>query len=80
MEEEVHLPLETIVGRRIIKSNIQISLSKQYSVNSFIHLKRLTSTINLPFQLKETHHFIQPEIRQRIETLQQSTISRTSQR
>lgn len=69
--EDIH---QTIVGRRIIKSNIHLSLSKQYSVHSFLHL---TSSIDRPFQLKDKNHFIQPEIRQRIETLQRAARTRT---
>lgn len=61
---------QTIVGRRIAKSNIQIQLSREYSVSSLVDL---SSTIQIPFQLKQTTNlFIQPEIRQRIETLQQA--------
>ena len=67
-----HLSSSTIVGRRIIKSNIQMPISRQYSVSSFVHLKYRRSTMDLPFQIKDNLHFIQPQIRQRIETLQQA--------
>lgn len=63
---------QTIAGRRIVKSNIQMNISKQYSVTSFIHINRLTSTMNLPFQLKDNTNLIKPQIRQRIEILQQA--------
>ncbi len=60
----------SIIGRRIVKSNIQMNISRQYSVTSLIHL---SSTIkNVPFQLKENTSLIKPQIRQRIETLQQA--------
>jgi hypothetical protein len=62
----------SIVGRRIVKSNIQLTISRQYSVTSFIHLNRLSSTMNIPFQLKQNTNLIKPQIRERIETLQQA--------
>jgi hypothetical protein len=62
----------SIVGRRIVKSNIQLTISRQYSVTSFIHLNRLSSTLNIPFQLKQNTNLIKPQIRERIETLQQA--------
>jgi hypothetical protein len=62
----------SIVGRRIVKSNIQLTISRQYSVTSFIHLNRLSSTMNIPFQLKQNTNLIKPQIRERIETLQKA--------
>ena len=62
----------SIIGRRIIKSNIQMNISRQYSVTSLIDLKRLSSTIKVPFQLKQNTNSIKPQIRERIETLQQA--------
>ncbi len=62
----------SIIGRRIVKSNIQLTISRQYSVTSFIHLNRLSSTLNIPFQLKQNTNLIKPQIRERIETLQQA--------
>ncbi len=67
------LPLShPVIGRRIAKSNIHINICKQYSVSSFIHINRLSSTGNVPFELKQSTHFIQPQIRERIEILQQA--------
>ena len=59
----------SIIGRRVAKSNIQLNLGKQYSVSSFVDF---LPTNSVPFQLKTTSNLIQPEIRHRIETLQQS--------
>ena len=67
-----HPSSSTIVGRRINKSHIQMNISKQYSVSSFVHLKCRPSTLDLPFQIKDNLNCIQPQIRQRIETLQQA--------
>jgi hypothetical protein len=67
------LPLpSSITGRRIVKSNIHINICKQYSVTSFIHINRLSSNINVPFQLKQSTNLIKPQIRERIETLKQA--------
>jgi hypothetical protein len=62
----------SITGRRIAKSNINKALTKDYSVTSFIHIDRLSST-NVPFELKQNGNLIiKPQILQRIETLKQS--------
>lgn len=55
----------SIIGRRIAKSNIHINICKQYSVTSFIQL-------NVPFEFKQGTNIIKPQIRERIETLQQA--------
>ena len=77
------LPLpRSISGRRIAKSNIQISITREYSVTSFLlfnpldpsensKLPRLSST-QIPFEFKQETNSIKPQIRQRIETLQQA--------
>jgi hypothetical protein len=62
----------SIIGRRIIKSNIQMNISRQYSVTSLMDLNRLSSTMKVPFQLKQNTNSIKPQIRERIETLQQA--------
>jgi len=62
----------SIIGRRIAKSNIHINICKQYSVTSFIPINHLSSTINIPFQLKQGTNLIKPQIRERIETLKQA--------
>ncbi len=62
----------SITGRRIAKSNIHINISKEYSVTSFIHINRLSSNVNVPFELKQGTNVIQPQIRQRVETLKQA--------
>ena len=61
----------SIIGRRINKSNIHENLSKEYSVQSFV-----TTQNEIPFELKTSRHHIQPEILQRIETLQQTIYQR----
>jgi hypothetical protein len=66
------LPLQRpITGRRIAKSNIHHNLTREYSVTSFIHINRLSST-NVPFELKQSGNSIKPQIRERIETLKQA--------
>ncbi|CAF4783092.1 unnamed protein product [Rotaria sp. Silwood1] len=73
------LPLpRSITGRRIAKSNIHLNIAKEYSVTSFIHINqnnnqfiRLSST-SVPFELRQGTNLITPQIRERIETLQQA--------
>ena len=66
------LPLpRSITGRRIAKSHIQININKEYSVTSFIHINRSSST-NVPFELKQGANLIKPQILDRIETLKQA--------
>jgi hypothetical protein len=73
MQENLFINKEhSIIGRRIAKSNIHINICKQYSVTSFIHIDRLSSTINIPFELKQNTNLIKPQIRERIETLKQA--------
>jgi hypothetical protein len=63
----------SITGRRIAKSNIQINISRQYSVTSFINIPRLSSTMNVPFELKKQNtNLIKPQILERVETLKQA--------
>jgi hypothetical protein len=74
------LPLPcSITGRRIVKSNIHINISREYSVTSFIlinhnnnQINRLSSSTNVPFELKQGGNLIKPQIRDRIETLKQA--------
>ena len=74
------LPLPcSITGRRIPKSNIHINMiSKEYSVTSFIRINQNNnqrnhfSSIHIPFELKSNVNMIQPQIRERIETLKQA--------
>lgn len=64
----------SIIGRRIAKSNIQLNISKEYSVTSFIHMNenhRLSYTY-VPFELRQGTNLIKPQILERIETLKQS--------
>ncbi|CAF3787616.1 unnamed protein product [Rotaria magnacalcarata] len=67
-----------IVGRRIAKSNIHINISKEYSVTSFIHINHNNNQANhlsstrVPFELRQGTNLIKPQIRERIETLQQA--------
>lgn len=66
------LPLpNSIIGRRIAKSNIHINICKEYSVTSFLHLNHCSST-HTPFELRQGRISIKPQIRQRVETLQQA--------
>jgi hypothetical protein len=65
-----HVPC-SITGRRIAKSNIQINISRQYSVTSFINIH--PSTMNIPFELKKQNtNLIKPQILERVETLKQA--------
>lgn len=61
----------SISGRRINKSKIHRTLSKEYSVHSFV-----TTLDEIPFELKTSRHRIQPQILQRIETLQHTVYQR----
>lgn len=74
----VFLLPRSIIGRRITKSNIHISIVKEYSSTSFIYFSQnnnqlnYKSSINTPFELRQSTTLIKPQIRERIERLKQA--------
>lgn len=58
------LKTNSIRGRRINKSKIEKNLSKKTSIGSIVD--------EIRFELKTSRHRIQPEILQRIETLEKT--------